>query len=354
MAADTPISDAEVSEGPVAVRHGSRQRILTAVRIIFTVGVLVAVVYTTTTQWHEVKSYLTSIPWLSAVLSLTFVLLGLVGSTFAWRAALAHVGHDISVGRASRIYLIGLLAKYLPGSVWAFVMQMELGRRAGLPRSRAFLASIVVTGLSTTVALVIGILGLPALFDVGGAAVLAIAVLVPVSMVCAHPRVLTWLVQRVLKIFRRPPLRSPITWRGVGVVSGWCALMWLAYGLHLWLLASSLAAPGVGGVLRSLGAVALGMTAGMLVFIVPSGLGVREAMIVAALLPYVPAGTALGMALASRMLFIVGDLLAAGFAAGLGAFAALRFGSWAARQRGGLGSRAAVGPLRRRSLPEDV
>jgi uncharacterized membrane protein YbhN (UPF0104 family) len=343
MAADTVTSEVDDSGKVTPTRTGRRQRVLTAVRIMFTVAVLVAVAYTTTTQWHEVKAYLTSIPWESAVLSLTFVLLGLVGSTFAWRAALAHIGHDIPVRSASQIYLVGLLAKYLPGSVWAFVMQMELGRRAGLPRSRAFLASIVVTGISTTTALVIGTLGLPALFDVGGVAVAAIAVLVPVSLVCAHPRVLTWLVQRVLKIFRRPPLQTPITWRGVAVVSAWCAVMWVAYGFHLWLLASSQTAPGVGGMLRSLGAVSLGMTAGMLAFVVPSGLGVREAMIVAALLPYVPAGTALGMALASRMLFIVGDLLAAGFAAGLGAYGAFR-----------LGARATAGPLRRASLPDDA
>jgi uncharacterized membrane protein YbhN (UPF0104 family) len=60
---------------------------------------------------------------------------------------------------------------------------------------------------------------------------------------------------------------------------------------------------------------ALGLTAGMVAFLSPSGLGVREAIITAALLPYVPAGVALGLALSSRMIFIAADLVAAGTAA---------------------------------------
>jgi hypothetical protein len=301
------------------VQHsGLKQKLLTVVRIGFTCAVLAAVAYTTATQWRDVKTYLASIPWQSAVLSLLLVLVGLMGSAFAWRAALRDVGHDVPIKTGSQIYLIGLLAKYLPGSVWAYVMQMELGRKAGLPRSRAFLASIVVTGIGTTVALVFGLLGLPALLSVGGAAVWAVAALVPFALVCTHPKVLTWLVQKFLRLVRRPPLETNITWRGVGAVAAWCAFTWVAYGLHLWLLANSQGAPGFGGLLQATGAMALGMTAGLFAFLVPSGLGVREAIIVAALLPHVPAGVALGMALASRMLFVIGDLLAAGIAALLG------------------------------------
>ena len=57
------------------------------------------------------------------------------------------------------------------------------------------------------------------------------------------------------------------------------------------------------------------MTAGVLFVVVPSGAGVREAIIVAALAPVMPAGQALGIAVVSRGLFIVSDLLTAGGAA---------------------------------------
>jgi uncharacterized membrane protein YbhN (UPF0104 family) len=301
----------------------TRQKLISLVRLLISVAVIAGVAYTTTKQWTEVKHYLLSIPWQSAVLALVMILIGLGAGAMGWRAAIKDLGHEVSVRSSSQIYLIGLLGKYLPGSIWAYLLQMELGQRAGLPRSRAFLASIVLAGVGTTVALCFGVFGFPALLDVGGAAVVALAVLLPVSLVCAYPKVLTWLVQQFLRILRRPPLEEPITWRGVGAVAGWSAVTWIAYGIQLWLLANSQGAPGLEGLLSATGAFALGMTAGLFAFLVPSGLGVREAVIVAALLPYVPTGTALGMALASRMLFVIGDLLAA-FIAALSALPELR------------------------------
>jgi uncharacterized membrane protein YbhN (UPF0104 family) len=57
------------------------------------------------------------------------------------------------------------------------------------------------------------------------------------------------------------------------------------------------------------------MAAGVLFVFVPSGAGVREALIVAALAPVMPAGAALGVAVVSRAIFIVADVLSAGAAA---------------------------------------
>jgi uncharacterized membrane protein YbhN (UPF0104 family) len=315
----TDVADREAVGEESVERTGEpprwRRILLATARIVFTVAVLGGVTYTTVKQWPEVRETLTSLAWQSVLLSLFMVLLGLAAQTMAWRATLADIGHRIPIRSAGQIYLIGLLGKYLPGSVWTFVMQMELGRRAGVPRARAFLASMVSLALSTTAALALGVFGLPVLLQLDAWITALVIVLAPVSLLCAHPRVLTWLVQRFLKLVRRSPLHEPITWRGIGAVVTWSAVAWVCFGLHLWLLANAQSAPGVSGVFRCVGAFAMGLTVGMLAFLSPSGLGVREAVITAALLPYVSPGTALGMALASRMIFTVADLIAAGAAA---------------------------------------
>lgn len=321
------------SAPPVASRAIRLKRItFLTVRVVFTLAVLAAVTYATITQWHDVRTTLLSLAWPSIVLSFVVVLLGLVAQTFAYRAALTDLGYPVPVRTAGQIYLVGLAAKYLPGSVWSLVVQMELGKRAGIPRSRALLAAIVILGLSTTAALVLGAVGLPALLDVGHAVTLLVLVLVPVSLVCAHPRVLTWLVQKFLRLTRRAPLARPISARAVGEIIGWCTLAWVCFGLHLWLLANSGATPGLSGLLRCVGAFALALTAGIVAFLSPSGIGVRESILTAALLPYVDSGVALGMGLASRMIFTVADLTAAGLAA----LTAVKLTRWAgAGRRGG-------------------
>jgi uncharacterized membrane protein YbhN (UPF0104 family) len=61
------------------------------------------------------------------------------------------------------------------------------------------------------------------------------------------------------------------------------------------------------------------MAAGVIFVFAPSGAGVREALIVAALSPVMSAGQALGIAVVSRALFILADVGSAGAAALSGA-----------------------------------
>jgi glycosyltransferase 2 family protein len=284
-------------------------------RVLFTFAVVGAVIYAAGRQWADVSHLLTSLAWHSVLLSVLMVLAGLAAQTMAWKAALRDVGYLVSVRTTAQIYLIGLLAKYLPGSIWSFLVQMELGRRASIPRPRVFVASILAVALSTAAALLLGVFGLPALFDVDRRLAVAVVVLTPIGLFCAHPRVLTWLVRQLLRLLHRPPLDEPITWRGVALITLWSAVGWTCFGIHLWLLANAGATPGVSGVVACIGAISLGITGGMVVFLSPSGLGVREAVITAALLPYMSPGAALGMALVCRLIFTVAELLAAILAA---------------------------------------
>jgi uncharacterized membrane protein YbhN (UPF0104 family) len=307
-----------------APRSRVRSLVLAGIRIAVVLAIVGSVVYATVSQWQDVRATILGLAWQSVLLSLVMALIGMAANTLAWRAALDDLEHRVSVPAAGRIYLVGQLAKYLPGSIWAYALQMELGRRAGLPRARAFLASLVATGLSVTAALVLGVFGLQSLFDAahsaeygasGRTALYGLVALVPIAVVCAHPRVLTWLIQQFLRLVRRPPLEHVLTWGGVLRVVGWSAVAWVAFGVHLWLLANAQAAPGPGAVLLCIGAFALAMTAGLFAVLSPSGLGVREAVLVAALAPFVSTGPAVGIALASRLLFTAADIIAAAAAA---------------------------------------
>ncbi|MER7442014.1 lysylphosphatidylglycerol synthase transmembrane domain-containing protein [Micromonospora avicenniae] len=309
----------------------SRSRWLSlGVRVVVIVAIAVGMAWSVISQWPQVRETWLGLAWPSVVLAVLAVLGGMFANSMAWRAAAQDLEHRVSVPAALRILMVGQLGKYIPGSVWAYVLQMELGRRAGLPRARAFLATLVALGLGVVAALGVGLLSLPSLLDAtadSGAeyaepvrvALYIVAVLFPIALVCAIPAVLTRLIQIVLKLLRRPPLQHKLTLPGVLRVVGWSALGYALFGVHLWLLANAQAAPGVGGLLRSIGSFAIAMTVGMFAFLSPSGLGVREAVLVATMAPFLAGaggiGAATGIALASRLIFTVADLLAAGIAA---------------------------------------
>jgi len=56
---------------------------------------------------------------------------------------------------------------------------------------------------------------------------------------------------------------------------------------------------------------ALAMTVGFIVVVAPSGIGIREAIIVAVLAPVLNGPEALAVALVARLLFTLADLVAA-------------------------------------------
>ncbi|RGC67453.1 hypothetical protein C5N14_19045 [Micromonospora sp. MW-13] len=327
---DAAVTNAPASPAPSAPVSPLKGWLSLGVRVVVIGAIAAGMVWSVVDQWPQVRSTWLGLAWQSVALSVLAALLGMVANTMAWRAAVDDLEHRVSVTAALRICLVGQLGKYVPGSVWAYVLQIELSKRAGLPRARAFLATLVTVGLSVTAALGLGLLSLPALRNAAGAtdssyadsvrvALWIVAGLFPIALVCAVPRVLTMLVQLALKVLRRPPLENRLTWPGVLRVVGWSALGYSLFGVHLWLLANAQAAPGMEGLLRSIGSFAIAMTVGMFAFLSPSGLGVREAVLVAALAPFLVGsggvGAAMGIALASRLIFTIADVIAAGLAA---------------------------------------
>lgn len=284
-------------------------------RWVVGVALLGAVVYAIVRQWSDVRETIAAIPVPSLLLAFFAVLAGMVCNVMAWRQVLHTLGHELPAVDAGRCYLVGQLGKYLPGSIWALLLQVELAKRAGIPRAHAFAATLIALGLATATAVVIGIPALPELIAVGGLVPWLMLLIIPVAIVCALPPVLTRLVNLVLEVLRRRALPGGLGWADTGRAVAWCALAWVFFGSQLWLLANAASAPGGDGWLRCIGAFALAMTAGLLAAVAPSGIGVREAVIVGTLSPFVPVGVALGLALSSRLVFTVADLVAAGAAA---------------------------------------
>ncbi len=77
------------------------------------------------------------------------------------------------------------------------------------------------------------------------------------------------------------------------------------------MLAVSVGAPAGQSLLLCVARVPLAMIAGLVVFIAPSGLGVREAALVAALTPVLEPSQGLAVALLARLVFTAADFVAA-------------------------------------------
>jgi glycosyltransferase 2 family protein len=294
--------------GSFVGRVGRRIRV---VQLAVGAILLAAMVLATARNWSDVKETIASLSPIALVVSLLLALCGLFASVLTWRRSVRELGTRVSVHDASRIYLVGQLAKYIPGSVWAVALQMQLGKQAGLRRSRGFTAALVAIGVNCVTSLALGLLALSAVGDESGWAYLAILVSLPLGLVLVTPPLLTREIDVVLRLMRRPALERPVSWRGVAVASGWSLTTWLCYGLALYALVVSAGGDAGESLALCLGGVPLAMTAGFVIVVAPSGIAIREAVLVAALAPVLPASSALALALVLRVCFTAADALAA-------------------------------------------
>ncbi|MEV4514117.1 lysylphosphatidylglycerol synthase transmembrane domain-containing protein [Dactylosporangium sp. NPDC049525] len=304
-----------------------RARMIAAVRVLAALGIVYFIVATTIDQWSAVQATFRGLSWPSLIAALLAAVVSLGTTMMAWRAMVGSIDHPLRVRDAAPIMLVGSLGKYLPGSVWAYVVQMELGRRAGVSRSKVFIGSVLVSGLGVTSGLILTSPGFGTAFDgvkasrhevFGSLAVWASVILLPFAVACCYPPLLTWIVGRAMRVLRRPPLDRPITWRPVLESAAWCVAGYLTAGLHVWLLVRA-HLPGLHGLVGSVFAMALAMSISTFVIVAPSGLGAREFLMALALAGLgVPWATAWALTLVSRLLFTVADVAAAGVAAAVG------------------------------------
>lgn len=283
------------------------------VLMLAALGFLVAALVS---RWGEVQSQLVRVSVLDLVAALLLVLLGLVASMVGWRALLADLGSPLPLRAATRVLFLGQLAKYLPGSsVWAMVAQTELARDLGVPRRRGAAAALVLNVVSLGTGLLVALAVLPQLLTSPGtpSVVRWAPLLIPVGLVLLAPPVLTRGCNLLLRLLRREPLERGFSWPGLARATGALVVSWLCYGAQITLLAWSLGAEPLQVLVPAVGAFAAAWCVGFVVFVVPTGAGTREAVLTLALAPHLPGstGAALTIAVVSRLLFTVADLVAA-------------------------------------------
>ena len=265
------------------------------------------------TLWNEIQR----LSW--PVVLLAFVLSsgGLVCSLMVWREMLADLGSRLSVAEAWRIYFIGGLSKYVPGSIWPVLAQAELGADRGIPRSRSALSVLLCYAVMTCSGAVVAAITLPFANAASIAQYFWVLFLIPLGVVALSPPVLNRMLRLVLRLARQPALPQGVSFPGLARTVTWAVAGWACNGLMIYVLVRQLAGVRQGTLLVSVGAYSLSWAIGFLAVFAPAGAGVREAVMVAVLHSQTTTAIALTVALVSRALSVVADALTGAIASAL-------------------------------------
>jgi uncharacterized membrane protein YbhN (UPF0104 family) len=237
---------------------------------------------------------------------------GLYASFMTWRSAMASVGAPLSGAHAGRVYFLSQLGKYLPGSVWPVLAQMEMTKARGIGRSRSGAASILAMVVSVVTSSAVAAVALAFTVAESLLSYWYLFLAVPVGIAILAPPVLGRIMGAMSRLTGGRIEAFVPTWRGILASTGWALVMWFVYGLHALAILNSLAAPGHVSYVRALGAFSLAWVVGFLVVIAPAGIGPREGALVVALSGVLGAPDALVFAVVSRVMLTLADGLAGG------------------------------------------
>jgi uncharacterized membrane protein YbhN (UPF0104 family) len=261
--------------------------------------------------------------WLLAS-GLAFLVYYLAQAVFWWLLLHGCGAHSPFLPAAS-VWGKSILARYVPGNVFMFVGRAWMSHSQGLAVERVTAAMVYEQALGVCGAL----LAVAVLFPfweyrpgVTALSLLAIPVLVALMHPCAFRSVAGW----ALRLARRPPLEVTLPFGTVLTMLLLFAVDWFVAGLGAWLLARAITGLGVEALPLVIVAYALAYVAGMVAFFIPSGIGVREAVLTASLSKELPGGVALTWALLLRLWVTVVELVFVGLVVGIEALARRRSG----------------------------
>jgi glycosyltransferase 2 family protein len=139
----------------------------------------------------------------------------------------------------------------------------------------------------------------------------------PLLVALLHPRAITGLLDAAFRAFGRPPLNEHLAPHATLRAGAWSVASWIGFGAQLSVLCAATGPRGISTWLLCTGAMALAVSAGVIVIPAPAGAGIRDIILLLILRTIVSSGTALTLVLASRVLLIACDLLLAALAAAL-------------------------------------
>jgi hypothetical protein len=292
------------------------------VRLVLLLVVCACAIPVLRAHWVEAREAVVALPVWVLPVAVIAGMCGLSAQMLGWRALLSGLGSSLPYRVAARVMFVSQLGKYLPGSVWAFVAQVELARDQKVPRSRGAAATLLAVAVTVATGLAVAASALPVSSVDAARRWWWALLLAPLSLAALHPRVVGWGIRvagRPFARFREVAEAGPlhIGGRAITAAVGWSLLAWVPLGLHVWVLTCSVGGDPVSSLGPAVGAYALAWTLGLLVIFAPAGIGVREVVLVVALAPVVDAGAALVVAVLSRLVMTLADLAWAGVALGL-------------------------------------
>jgi uncharacterized membrane protein YbhN (UPF0104 family) len=256
-------------------------------------------------NWSQVKEASFNFRPFHLALSTLFFVLWYVTQIWAWYLITVKLGIAISLRETLESWFYSQLGKYLPGKVWLLLGRYYFYESKGKSRGKISIAlylEVVTVLLAAGLLSAIGTVSFREAnafrsnMEIWWAFLLLIIVFLSL-----YPKFLQKILNWILILFHKEPIILSISYRDISWILLVCILSWIIGGIGFWIFVDSVFAIPSQHILFLTGALALSSTLGLIALFAPSGLGVREGVLVYLLSHLMPGGVAVIISVLTRI-----------------------------------------------------
>jgi hypothetical protein len=227
-----------------------------------------------------------------------------------WRLILVELHGHVPASRSLAIWSVSALGKYVPTTLLLFVTRISMAEKAGVARRVSAASMAYELPITVSAALAVGAYGVVQLPDLEGHAARWLVIAAPVVALAAlHPRVFRHVGDALLRRIGREPLPQTLSMpRVLGVWALYC-VSFLVAGVGTYAFCRALHPVATGDVPLVFASFAIALALSYFGFLLPAGIGAREAGFTAALALALPMAAALAVAVGIRLLQIALEVL---------------------------------------------
>ena len=264
-------------------------------------------------NWQKIRELDFAIHVDALLISMVVLAVYFLGRAWLWHFLTTRYRIDIPLRQSVGAWFLSQLGKYIPGKVFMYVGRLYYYAREGRSKalfSLCFVVETMATILSSTVIVLVALAeaGLPQLRPYEPVLLIALVGLV----VALHPAVLHRLTSWGLRMLGKPAIDFAPRGRDTALFVLLYSLNWLVFGWAFFLFINSIYRIGAEHILYLAGAFSAASLIGMFSVFVPSGLGVREGVLILMLAPIVSVEAAIVISFASRLWFTATELTGIG------------------------------------------
>jgi uncharacterized membrane protein YbhN (UPF0104 family) len=225
-------------------------------------------------------------------------ILGEALASIAWGLLMNGIAPPLPMAQHFRIFVVTHAARRLPGTLWYVIGRVTWYERLGVPKRLSTFASILETIMIIWAGLIMALVTLPLIVNLQKNLWILLLLGIILSGLLMHPRVLGYL----LKKLGSAEDASNLSYRNILTWLCFYFVLWLVGGSMLYLILRAFLPVGTEIWAICIGAWSIAGVSGLLIQILPSGLGLSEATLSLILSAYVPSSIAVSAAILLRIL----------------------------------------------------